>query len=106
MLNPYTFRFVGFELSPASTHMSVSGIKDKKQIEVNEELKTKWEKEMHKRNEYLGRYGITLVTFTDSDLKNIDTCFATIRSVLSERAERVGDVKSEESRLEKLIAKG
>lgn len=69
ILNPYTFHFVGFELSPASSHMSVSGIKDKKQTEVNDELKAKWEKEMHKRNEYLQRYGLTLITFTDSDLQ-------------------------------------
>lgn len=106
VLNPYTFKFVGFELSPSSSHMSVSGIKDKKQTEVNEELKEKWEKEMHKRNEYLQRYGVTLVTFTDSDLQDIDKCFAVISKVLIERAEQANDIKREESRLERLIKKG
>ena len=106
VLNPYTFKFVGFELSPASTHMSVSGINDKKQFEVNEELKAKWEKEMHKRNEYLERYGVTLVTFTDGDLQDMDKCFAAIRSVLSERTEQANNIKREENRLERLIVKG
>lgn len=106
VLNPYTFKFVGFELSPSSTHMSVSGIRDKKQVEVNEELKEKWEKEMHKRNEYLERFGVTLVTFTDSDLLHIDKCFATIYSVLSERLEQTTDIKKEEIRLDRLISKG
>ena len=106
VLNPYTFRFVGFELSPSSSHMSVSGIKDKKQAEVNEELKEKWEKEMHKRNEYLQRYGVTLVTFTDSDLQDMSKCFSVIESYLGERAEQTSDIKREEGRLEKLIANG
>lgn len=106
VLNPYTFNFVGFELSPSSTHMSVSGIKTKKQVEVNNELKGKWGKEMHKRNEYLQRYGLSLVTFTDSDLQDIEKCFSVIGSLLSERAEQVNDLKTEEIRLEQLIARG
>ncbi len=106
VLNPYTFKFIGFELSPSSSHMSVSGIKGKKQTVVNEELKEKWEKEMHKRNEYLQRYGVTLVTFTDSDLQDIDNCFSIMESVLGERAELTNDIKREESRLERLIANG
>lgn len=106
ILNPYTFKFVGFELSPSSTHMSLTGIKDKLQKDINEELKEKWEKEMHKRNEYLQRYGLSLVTFTDSDLQDIDRCFSVIGSLLIERAEQTNDIKKEESRLERLIANG
>lgn len=106
VLNPYSFKFVGFELSPSSSHMSVSGIKDKKQAEVNEELKAKWEKEMHKRNEYLERYGVMLVTFTDSDLQDIEKCFGVIASVLNERAAQAKDIKREENRLEHLIKNG
>lgn len=105
ILNPYTFRFVGFELSPASSHMSVSGIKDKKQGDVNDELKAKWEKEMHKRNEYLQKYGLSLITFTDSDLKDMDGCFDRMREVLQERAVEENSIKVEESRLRKLIEK-
>ena len=86
--------------------MSVSGTKGKLQKDINEELKGKWEKEMHKRNEYLRRYGVTLVTFTDSDLQNIDRCFVEIQSVLNKRAEQANDIKREESRLDRLIANG
>lgn len=103
ILNPFTFHFVGFELSPASSHMSVSGIKDKKQTEVNNELKAKWEKEMHKRNEYLKRYGLTLITFTDSDLQNMDSCFEKIKEVLQERGKTESSIEVEERRLQKLI---
>ena len=103
VLNPYTFHFVGFELSPASTHMSVSSIKDKKQADVNDELKGIWEKEMHKRNEYLQRYGLTLITFTDSDLQDIDGCFEKIKEVMQERADANNSVEVEESRLQNLI---
>ena len=103
ILNPYTFHLVGFELSPSSSHMSVSGIKDKKQTEVNNELRAKWEKEMHKRNEYLQRFGLTLITFTDSDLQDIDSCFERMKEVLQERDDVNSSIEVEESRLQKLI---
>ena len=106
ILNPYTFHFVGFELSPASSHMSVSGIKDKKQADVNDELKAKWEKEMHKRNEYLQKYGLTLITFTDSDLQDMDDCFDKMKAVLQERADADNSIEVEESRLQILIKEG
>ena len=43
ILNPYTRKNVGFEISPQSTHMSISGIKtgNKTQKQLNEELKAK-----------------------------------------------------------------
>ena len=106
VLNPYTFHFVGFELSPASSHMSVSKIKEKKQFEVNEELKAAWEKEMHKRNDYLKEYGLSLITFTDSDLQDIDNCFEQIKTVLEERVEVKNSIQVEENRLQSLINKG
>ena len=105
VLNPYTFHFVGFELSPASSHMSVSGIKDKKQAEVNDELKTAWEKEMHKRNDYLKEYGLSLITFTDSDLKDMDGCFEQIKAVLEERMDGENNIQVEENRLRTIIKK-
>lgn len=105
VLNPYTFRFVGFELSPASSHMSVSGIKDKKLYEVNEALKVAWEKEMHKRNDYLQQYGLSLITFTDSDLQDIDACFAKMKEVLEERGGKISSIQVEEKRLQNLIKK-
>lgn len=103
VLNPYSFEFVGFELSPASSHMSVSGIRNKKQVEVNEELKTAWEKEMHKRNDYLKEYGLSLITFTDSDLQDIDHCFDQIREILIQRGGPEKSIQFEERRLERMI---
>ena len=105
VLNPYTFHFFGFELSPASSHMSVSRIKDKKQAEVNNELKSAWEKEMHKRNDYLKEYGLSLITFTDSDLKDMDGCFEQIKAVLEERMDGENNIQVEENRLRRLIKK-
>lgn len=105
VLNPYTFRFVGFELSPASSHMSVSGIKEKKQFEINEELKAAWEKEMHKRNDYLQEYGLSLITFTDSDLQNMDNCFEQNKTILCERSEGENSIQVEENRLQSIINK-
>lgn len=103
VLNPYSFDFVGFELSPASSHMSVKGAKDKLQYEINEELRESWEKEMHKRNDYLKRYDIVLMTFTDSDLKNPDLCFNQIKSFLIKRSTITRDILNEERRLKTLI---
>ena len=85
ILNPYTFDFIGFELSPASSHMSVFKKNEKTQKQINQEQKEKWEKEMDKRNEYFKKFGITVITFTDSKLKSINDCFDTIKKYLSDR---------------------
>ena len=105
VLNPYTFRFIGFELSPSSSHMSVSGIKSEKKTQkaVNQELRVKWEREMHKRNDYLQKFGLSLITFTDSDLADIDNCFEVIKSALSERSGQTQDLNLEEQRLKENI---
>lgn len=86
VLNPHTMRFVGFELSPHSSHYSVAGLKTKTQTAVNNELLEQWNKEMAKRNAYFSAYGITVVTFTDDQLANLDQCFDEIKKLLSERS--------------------
>lgn len=85
VLNPYTFNFVGFELSPASTHMSVSKKDEKTQKEINQEQRDKWEREMEKRNKYFKNFGISVITFTDKKLESINECFDTIKKYLSDR---------------------
>ena len=57
ILNPHMMTFVGFEISPASTHMAVKGIKKKIQKSVNAELKAKWERETVKLNKPSWGYG-------------------------------------------------
>lgn len=84
ILNAYTSDFIGFEISPASSHMSISGLV-KKQYAVNEELKEKWMKEMNKRNDYFSDFGITTITFTDDKLSSIDDCFQYVQEILGRR---------------------
>ncbi|OCQ44824.1 topoisomerase II [Aeromonas veronii] len=85
ILNPYTMELVGFEISPASTHMSVPKIRDVKKVDMNRDLTEQWKKEMDKRNDYFSKFGITTITFTDEDLKDIDACFDIIAKYLSAR---------------------
>ncbi|HCE1968567.1 topoisomerase II [Vibrio parahaemolyticus] len=85
ILNPYTMELVGFEISPSSTHMAIPKIKDVKKVEMNRDLSVKWTKEMEKRNDYFSKFGITTITFTDEELKDIDACFDTISKYLSTR---------------------
>jgi len=56
ILNSYTNTHVAIELSPKSTH------KD-------------WEREMKKRSDYLKKYNISIITFTDYELQSIGSCF-------------------------------
>jgi len=95
VLNPYSLSFVGFEFSPASTHIHLEGIKTKTQQKVNEELAGKWKNEMDKRNGYFGKFGVSIVTFTDTDLKDMSACFSKIESVLTERQAERPSIKSE-----------
>lgn len=86
VLNPYTMKMVGFEISPASSHMSIAGSTKKTQKVLNEELSAKWCKEADKRNAYFEKFGITTITFTDKDLADIDQCWEDIRQALEERS--------------------
>lgn len=85
ILNPYTFEYTGFELSPSSTHMHVEKVAGKTQTAMNKELSEQWQRECSKRREYYSRYGINTITFADKDLKDIDSCFAVIVEHLQKR---------------------
>lgn len=102
ILNSHTMELTGFELSPSSTHMAISGIKkDKKtQIEVNREIAEQWEKEMEKRNKYFEKFSVPVVTFTDSMLKNIDKCFEQIAKKLAARNEKAASLRDTLRRLD------
>lgn len=94
VLNSYTMKFTGFEISPASTHIKVAKTKQKSQAEINSELATQWERESDKRNQYYSRYGISVITFTNQHLVDMDSCFDTIKKYLNERVEKL-DVDEE-----------
>jgi hypothetical protein len=69
---------VGFELSPWSTHGKITGTKNKKQKDINAEALANFEKEMKKLKSYFRKLGITVLVYTDSDLKDYDAIFKTI----------------------------
>jgi len=101
VLNPHTQKYIGFEISPASSHMSISGLK-KKQKEVNEELSSKWNKEMKKRNEYFDTFGISIVTFTEKMLEDFDTCWSQVEKVLSTRSIEKTSIHDQLLRIKKI----
>ena len=80
ILNSHTMSYVGFEISPASTHNAVAKIGTRTQKDVNAELARTWGREMTKRNRYFQEFGISTVTFTDSDLTDLDECFVQIEA--------------------------
>lgn len=86
VLNSHTMKSIGFELSPSSTHQAISGLRSKTQQEVNQELARQWKKEMTKRNEYFNNFGVSIVTFTDDDLQDLDSCFLQIEHFLKQRS--------------------
>ena len=103
VLNAYTMGMTGFEISPASSHMSIAGITSKTQKELNEELSKKWSKESDKRNAYF-KDGITTITFADAELKNLDACFGEIRSAVEERSDGPLTIEGAEHELQKMYA--
>jgi hypothetical protein len=84
ILNQHFGNFTGFEISPASSHMSIKKLKEK-QSAVNDELREKWGKEMAKRNKYFKSFGVTTITFADADLKDVGKCFEVIKEHLAKR---------------------
>lgn len=105
ILNPFTRQLIGFEISPQSTHMNIKGIRSKTQIQMNEDIKAQWEKEMAKRNEFFKQYGVTTITFTDSNLQNIDDCFDTIKEYLEMRDVQRTSYEEQEKRLDEILMK-
>jgi hypothetical protein len=99
VLNSHTFEYVGFEISPSSTHMKVAKLKEKQKV-VNEELSVSWTKEMDKRNKYYEKFGITIVTFTDHMLLDMDACWKKVEIILSKRNL---SATTEDEQLERLL---
>lgn len=104
VLNPYTMKMLGFEISPASSHISIQGIRSgKTQKKMNEELAEKWAKEADKRNRYFRDFGIYVITFADPDLEDTDTCFTSIQSALVERPESQISLHGAEQALDNML---
>ncbi|NOY48482.1 MAG: hypothetical protein GXO84_09895 [Chlorobi bacterium] len=82
VINPFNMNKVGFELSPWSTHGALTGTKSKMQKDINAEALANFEKEMKKLKSYFRKLGITVLVYTDSDLKDHDGIFKTITDYL------------------------
>jgi len=82
VIDPTTQEKVGFELSPASTHLKVTKIKEKSQREVNEEIRENFEREMRKLKNFFFNRGIYVVIFTDEDLADHNAVFDRISKYL------------------------
>lgn len=102
VLNQYSEEFIGFELSPASTHLHISGLKEK-QYKVNEELGLKWEREMEKRNNFFSNFGINITTFTDTHLKDLEKCFDKIKVVLQKRPQDMKNLQEQRKLIRDLV---
>jgi len=83
VINPYNMTKVGFELSPWSTHGTLTGTKGKSQKEINAEALANFEKEMRKLKSYFRKFGISILVFTDSDLADHDALFESITEYLN-----------------------
>lgn len=89
VLNPHTFEFVSFELSPSSSHFHIDKTKYKTQKELNTDISTIWKYEFDKRNRYLSKFGMSCYTFTDEQLQNPDECFNVIATYLRRRGTNI-----------------
>jgi hypothetical protein len=78
---------IGIELSPWSTHGRVKGKRKLREsggeTAIEKAQIKKWEADTQKRNAYFKKFGITTLTFTDSDLANMDEAFSQIEPYLS-----------------------
>lgn len=75
IVNPYTFRKLGFELSPWSTHGYLSKIKGLTQKEVNKMALDNFEKEMKKHRGYFKMHDIITLIYTDEQLEDCKKLF-------------------------------
>ena len=73
---------IGFEFSPWSTHGRLTGTKDKSQAQINELASSHYAKEMKKYRDYCLDHGITCITYTDEELRDITAIFQTIKKYL------------------------
>lgn len=81
VINPFTMEKVGFEISPWSTHGKLSG-KHKTLIELNEEARDNFEREMKKIRDYFKKYSVPIFHFSDTDLVNLDNVWSEIEDYL------------------------
>jgi hypothetical protein len=81
IINPFTMEKIGFEISPWSTHGQLSG-KYKTLIELNEEARGNFEREMKKIRDYYKKHNVPIFHFSDSDLIDLNNVWKEIKGFL------------------------
>ncbi|MCK9205162.1 MAG: hypothetical protein M0P58_12115 [Bacteroidales bacterium] len=81
IINPYTMDKIGIEISPWSTHGKLSG-KHKTLIELNDEARANFEKEIKKIKSYFNKFNIYTLVYTDTELANLDILFKEVEKFL------------------------
>lgn len=81
VINPFTMEKIGFEISPWSTHGKLSG-KHKTLIELNNEARENFEREMKKIRSYFKKYSVPIFHFSDSDLVDLANVWNEIQDYL------------------------
>ncbi|KUL93392.1 hypothetical protein DK26_24050 [Bosea sp. WAO] len=82
IIDPYTMRKVGYELSPWSTHGYLSSIRGLNQAKINEMASDNFEKEMLKHRSFFKKHDIYALIYTDSQLANIVSVFEDMKQYL------------------------
>jgi len=81
IVSPWSMSKFGFEISPSSSHVKLTGAK-KKLKELNQQAQNFFEDEMRKHKSYWRKYGITYITYTDQDLNEMDNIWDEVRENL------------------------
>jgi hypothetical protein len=82
VIDPDTMDKVGFELSPWSSHGTLTGTKGKSQKQINLEAKANFEKEMKKHKSFYKKHGVYALIYTDVELAKPEEIFDDIRGCL------------------------
>ena len=82
IINPWDMSKIGFEFSPWSSHGKLHG-KYKKLRELDNDAKTNYEREMDKHKKYWRKYGIIYITYTDNDLKDLNSIWLEMKKFLT-----------------------
>lgn len=82
VIDPFSLKKVGFELSPWSSHGKLVGTRTKSPATVNLEARKNREKELQKCEAYFNSRGIHVTVFTDDDLTDCDDVFGRIQKYL------------------------
>lgn len=82
IIDPFTMRKVGYELSPWSTHGYLTKIKGLTQKKINEMAKDNFEKEMSKHRAFFKKHDIFVLIYTDTQLANTGIIFEDMKRYL------------------------